>query len=75
MPLNKKQLKRMILFLGEVKTNRYPNSYSFAEKLRNMDIEENQNINCTPRTIQRDIQSLKEDFNAPLKYKNNPVLL
>lgn len=68
MPVSKKQLKRMILFLGEVKTNSYPNSFSFSKKLRKMDLKENQNINCTPRTVQRDIQALKEDFKAPLKY-------
>ena len=68
MPINKKQLKRMVLFIGEVKTKRYPNSYSFSDYLRKIDIDDNIDASCTPRTIQRDIQALKNDFNAPLKY-------
>ena len=70
MPISKKQLRRMVLFVGELKTNSYPNSYSFAEKLRNLDIVENQNINCTARTVQRDIQALREEFKAPLRYSH-----
>jgi predicted DNA-binding transcriptional regulator YafY len=68
MPLNKKQLKRMVLFVGELKKNKYPNSYSFAKYLRTLDLDENINVACTPRTIQRDIRVLKEEFEAPLLY-------
>ena len=68
MPLNKKQLKRMTFFISEVKQNRYPNSFSFAEYLRKTDIDGNINIACSPRTVQRDIQVLKDEFGAPLRY-------
>ena len=71
MPLNKKQLKRMLLFISEVKQNRYPNSYSFAEFLRKTDIDDNMNIACSSRTIQRDIEVLKKDFDAPLRYDHD----
>ena len=68
MSLNKKQLQRMVYFIKKVKENNYPNSYSFADYLRKLDLEENINIASTPRTIQRDIRILKEEFHAPLVY-------
>ena len=68
MPLNKKQLKRMVLFVGELKKNKYPNSYSFAKYLRSLDLDQNINAACTPRTIQRDIRVLRDEFDAPLRY-------
>ena len=69
MPINKKQLKRMVLFIGEVKTKRYPNSYSFSDYLRKIDIDDNIDASCTPRTIQRDIQALKNDFKRTVKIR------
>ena len=68
MPSNKKQILRFIKFIAELKRNTYPNSKSFAEYLRKIDIEENINIACNARTIQRDIETLKKDFNAPIKF-------
>jgi len=68
MGASKKQIMRLIRFVAELKNNSYPNATTFAEKLRNADIEENLNISCKARTVQRDIKSLKEDFNAPIKY-------
>ena len=70
MPNNKKQLQRMKHFIAEVKKHKYPNSKSFAEKLRDLDIDLNLNIACTPRTVQRDIDALKKDFGAPLRYNS-----
>ncbi len=68
MPVNKKQLLRMIKFIAELKQNSYPNSKTFAEQLKQMDINENLNISCTARTVQRDIEVLKGEFDAPLKF-------
>ncbi len=68
MPVNKKQLLRMIKFIAELKQNRYPNSITFAEKLKQMDLMENLNISCSARTVQRDIDVLKSEFDAPLKF-------
>ena len=68
MPVNKKQLLRLIKFIAELKQNHYPNSISFAEKLKQTDLVENLNINCSARTIQRDIDVLKSEFDAPLKF-------
>lgn len=68
MPINKKQLLRMIRFVALLKANKYPNCTSFCKMLKDADIYENINIACTPKTIYRDIKSLKEDFNAPIKF-------
>jgi len=55
-------------FIGELKENRYPNCKSFSDKLTNLDIENNIDIACSPKTIQRDIKILKEQFNAPISF-------
>ncbi|MCK5844946.1 MAG: WYL domain-containing protein [Victivallales bacterium] len=68
MPVNKKQLKRMIKFVAMLKENRYPNCSSFAEELRRADIYDNVNISCTTKTIQRDIKTLREEFDAPVVF-------
>ena len=68
MPVNKKQLLRLIKFIAELKQNHYPNSITFAEKLKQMDLVENLNISCSARTVQRDIDVLKSEFDAPLKF-------
>ncbi|MEA2013168.1 MAG: WYL domain-containing protein [Verrucomicrobiota bacterium] len=64
----KNQLLRLIKFVAELKKKTYPNTNSFAKKLQRMDLDENINISCSPRTILRDIDYLKEYFNAPIEY-------
>lgn len=68
MPINKKQLKRLIRFVAMLKENRYPNCSSFANELRKEDLNDNVNISCTTKTIQRDIKTLKDEFDAPIEY-------
>ena len=68
MPVNKKQLVRLVRLVAQLKENRYPNCASFAADMRKADIEENLNLSCTPKTIARDIQVLKRDFNAPIDF-------
>jgi predicted DNA-binding transcriptional regulator YafY len=68
MPVNKKQLKRMIKFVAMLKENRYPNCASFSNDLKNDDLYENINISCTAKTVQRDIKTLREEFQAPIEY-------
>lgn len=77
MPVNKKQLIRLIKLVAELKENRYPNCQSFSDKLLKSDIFENANVACTAKTIQRDIRTLKEDFGAPIEFdfKNNGFYL
>ena len=77
MPVNKKQLLRLIKLVSELKQNRYPNCQSFADKLLKSDIFENANVACTAKTIQRDIKTLKDDFGAPIEFdcQNNGFYL
>lgn len=69
MPVNKKQLVRLVRLVAQLKENRYPNCASFAADMRKADIEENLNLSCTAKTIARDIQVLKRDFNAPIDFE------
>lgn len=68
MPVSKKQLLRFIRLVAQLKENRYPNCTSFAADLLKADLNENINIACTEKTVYRDIQSLKNDFGAPIAF-------
>jgi predicted DNA-binding transcriptional regulator YafY len=68
MPVNKKQLIRLIKLVSELKQNRYPNCESFAKKLKEADLNQNLNIACTAKTVYRDIKTLKDEFNAPIEF-------
>ena len=68
MPIAKKQLLRLIRLADLLKANKYPNCSSFAAIMQKLDLEENLNVACTPKTIHRDIQTLKNDFNAPIEF-------
>ena len=68
MPIAKKQLLRLFRLVELLKADRYPNCSSFSRKMRQADIEENLNIACTPKTVYRDIMTLKNDFNAPIEF-------
>jgi predicted DNA-binding transcriptional regulator YafY len=68
MPINKKQLQRLVKFVAMLKENRYPNCYSFVAELKKDDLDGNKNVLCTTKTVQRDILTLKNDFDAPIEY-------
>ena len=68
MPVGKKQLLRLIRLVAQLKENRYPNCTSFAAQMQKADLEENLNVACTAKTIFRDIQTLKNDFGAPIEF-------
>ncbi len=68
MPLSKKQLLRLVRLVSQLKENRYPNCTKFAEEMRQIDLDENLNVACTTKTIFRDIQTLKNDFDAPIAF-------
>jgi predicted DNA-binding transcriptional regulator YafY len=68
MPVNKKQLIRLVKLAAVLKENRPVNAHSFADDLKRMDMYENINIACGPKTIIRDIKTLRNDFNAPIEF-------
>ena len=59
---------RLLRTVAELKQNSYPNSKSLADRFRIADLEENLNISCSDRTVQRDIDVLKKDFSAPIQF-------
>ena len=77
MPVNKKQLLRMIRFVAELRRNAYPNAATFVRKLRELDTDENLNIACSERTVMRDLDTLRGDFKAPISFsaENNGYFL
>lgn len=68
MPICKKQLHRLIMLVARLKQNLYPNCSSFVNELRKCDLYENKNVLCSPKTIQRDIQTLISEFGAPIQF-------
>ncbi|MCQ2379602.1 MAG: WYL domain-containing protein [Victivallaceae bacterium] len=77
MPVNKKQIQRMIKLVAEMRQNNYPNSASFAKLLKRAELVDNLNIACSERTIKRDIEALKSEFQAPIVFsqENNGYYL
>ena len=68
MPLSKKQLLRLIRFVAELRKNAYPNASTFTRKLRELELNENLNIACSERTVMRDVDTLRKDFDAPIAF-------
>lgn len=68
MSTSSKQLLRQIKFIAELRNNNYPNTESFAEFLRQCDIDDNFDFKCDKRTVLRDINILKNDYDAPIEY-------
>lgn len=68
MSVQSRQALRMMKFVAEMKKNNYPNAASFAELLCQADVDENFSCACSPRTVQRDIETLQNDYHAPMIY-------
>ena len=70
MPINKKQLMRMLKIVSDLRKNSYPNVNTLVKKFEALDRDENLNIACGKRTVMRDIDYLRKDFNAPIEYSS-----
>lgn len=68
MAIGRKQLQRLFRIAAQLKENRYPNRVSLAAEFERADIDENVNIACSAKTIQRDLKVLREDFDCPLAF-------
>ena len=68
MPLNKKQIERFIKFTGLLKLGKYPNAKKFWKILQDADLYANEDVACSVKTIQRDIQTLKNKYGAPIQF-------
>ena len=68
MSVQSRQALRLMKFVAEMRKNNYPNAGSFARLLRRADEEESIPCTCSTRTIMRDIETLKTEYNAPIEY-------
>ena len=63
-----RQALRLMKFVAEMRKNTFPNAGSFAKLLQQADVDENIPCSCRARTIMRDIETLKNDYGAPIEY-------
>ena len=68
MSVQSRQALRLMKFVAEMRKNNYPNAGSFARLLRRADEEESIPCTCSTRTVMRDIETLKNEYNAPIEY-------
>ena len=68
MSVQSRQALRLMKFVAEMRKNNFPNAGSFARLLRRADEEENIPCTCSTRTVMRDIETLKNDYGAPIEY-------
>ena len=66
MSKNKFALPRLMHFISMLKENRYPNHPRLVEEMRKLDLAGAYNI--TQKTVQRDVNFLKTEYNAPIAY-------
>ncbi len=66
MPKNKLALPRLMRLAAMLKENRYPNHPRLVAEMRRLDIAGAYHV--TQKTVQRDINFLKTDYNAPIAY-------
>ena len=68
MSVQSRQALRLMKFVAEMRKNSFPNAGSFARLLRKADEEESIPCTCSARTVMRDIETLKNEYNAPIEY-------
>ena len=68
MSVQSRQALRLMKFVAEMRKNNFPNAGSFARLLRRADEEESIPCTCSTRTVMRDIETLKTEYNAPIEY-------
>lgn len=68
MPMQKAQLHRLIHIAALLKENRYPNSESLVKEFRRIAVEEELEIDCSKKTILRDMKILEREFKCPLDF-------
>ncbi len=66
MSSNKLAIPRLMHFIAMLKENRYPNHPRLVAEMRKLDVAGAYDI--TQKTIQRDVNYLKNEYNAPIAY-------
>jgi len=68
MPVHKSQMHRLLRIAALLKENRYPNTETLVDEFRRIAWEENLPIECTRKTVLRDMKALREEFHCPLAF-------
>ena len=68
---HQKKVRRLVLFVEQLKQGTYPNAASFAGHLRQLDLKHNENVAVSPKTVKRDIAFLKDTLGAPIVYDSS----
>ena len=63
-----KRMQRLVRFVAQMKTGRFPNAVRFAELLRNGEWDARQPVGVSSKTVQRDIAYLRQRFRPPMAY-------
>lgn len=68
MPLQKNQLRRLIHIATQLRENRYPNATTLLEDFREISRKERLDMDCSRKTIQRDMNDLRKLYGCPLAF-------
>ncbi len=60
----------MVKMVADLRKNSYPNTNTWVKKFKELDQNENLNIACGKRTVLRDVDALRKNFNAPIEYSS-----
>ncbi len=73
MPTNKQQMVRIMTLVSMMKENRYPNRASLQRNMQMLerDTERLDEYSITQKTVQRDVEYLKKQYNAPIRYDHS----
>jgi predicted DNA-binding transcriptional regulator YafY len=66
MPITKQPLIRLARFVAMMRENRYPNYPKLLNEMKKMDVAGT--FKLSQKTLQRDVDYLREEYNAPIKY-------
>ena len=65
------QQLRVALFIDELIKEVHPNTISFADRLRQLDVDFNLDLSCSTKTIQRLVSALKSKLKAPIVFNEH----
>lgn len=71
MPIQKNQFRRLLHIANLLKENRYPNAQSLLEDFRRIKEEEGVDMECSTKTLLRDMKTLSEDYGCPIAYSKH----
>ena len=67
----RRKIARIQRFIEALHKEEYPNAKSFSRSLKQLDEKNDTDLSASPKTIQREIHALIEDYNAPIHYDSS----